>query len=226
MLSENIIEYDIQTGYIYNEYDISEFNDDWTDLIYTGSEIVLVGTKYDLYFDYKTKKLSKIVSLETIDKKFSTLLVDLPKIENKIMIKDELYTYTDEKNQIMTKQKIYDVEKLIINDSFYYGLTDGIYLSSYNETTRTKTYISTLLYKDNDTDVKFYKEYDRLVVHGNFTNKDEVYIILDKLFDKRIYKFDTNKNVYYINSYGLKGQYSIYLKVNNKIMKIDKYVNF
>ena len=126
----------------------------------------------------------------------------------------------------MTKQKIYDVEKLIINDSFYYGLIDGIYLSSYNETTQTKTYISTLLYKDNDTDVKFYKEYDRLVVHGNFTNKDEVYIILDKLFDKRIYKFDTNKNVYYINSYGLKGQYSIYLKVNNKIMKIDKYVNF
>ena len=81
LLSENIIEYDIQTGYIYNEYDISEFNDDWTDLIYTGSEIVLVGTKYDLYFDYKTKKISKIVSLETIDKKFSTLLVDLPKIE-------------------------------------------------------------------------------------------------------------------------------------------------
>lgn len=226
LLSENIIEYDIQTGYIYNEYDISEFNDDWTDLIYTGSEIVLVGTKYDLYFDYKTKKISKIVSLETIDKKFSTLLVDLPKIENKIMIKDELYTYTNENNQIMTKQKIYDVEKLIINDSFYYGLIDGIYLSSYNETTQTKTYISTLLYKDNDTDVKFYKEYDRLVVHGNFTNEDEVYIILDKLFDKRIYKFDTNKNVYYINSYGLKGQYSIYLKVNNKIMKIDKYVNF
>ena len=226
LLSKNVIEYDIQTGYIYNEYDISEFDDNWLDLIYTGSEIVLVGTKYDLYFDYKTKKLSKLVSTETVDSKFSTILVDLPKINSATIFQDNLYTYTRDDTQITSQEKIYDIKDLVINELFFYKLSKGIYISSYNKTIESKKYISTLLYKENDTDVKVYKEYDRLVIEGNFKSDDEVYIILDKLFDKHIYKFDSNKKVFYINSYGLKGQYSIYIKVNNKIMKTDKYVNF
>lgn len=226
LLSKNVIEYDIQTGYIYNEYDISEFDDNWLDLIYTGSEIILVGTKYDLYFDYKTKKLSKLVSTETVDSKFSTILVDLPKINTATIFQDNLYTYTRGDTQITSQEKIYDIKDLVINELFFYKLSKGIYISSYNKTIESKKYISTLLYKENDTDVKVYKEYDRLVIEGNFKSDDEVYIILDKLFDKHIYKFDSNKKVFYINSYGLKGQYSIYIKVNNKIMKTDKYVNF
>ena len=226
LLSDNIIEYDIQTGFVSKEFDLSKFNDNWYDLIYNDNEIILVGTQYDLYFDYDTNKLVKIVSTNDVDAEFSTMLVDLPKIQSKITLKDNIYTYTDNQGQIMSAEKIYDIQRLTLNDLVYYELKDGINISNYNETPQTKKYISTLFYENNDTNAKFYKEYDRLVVEADFNTSDEVYIILDKLFDKRIYKFDSNKNVYYLNSYGLNGEYSIYLKVNNKVMKVDKYINF
>ena len=77
-------------------------------------------------------------------------------------------------------------------------------------------------------DIKLKKETDRLVVSGKFKKEDKVYVILDKFMDKKIYDVDIKENTTYkyINSTNLEGKYSIYLKINDKLYKTNKYVNF
>ena len=57
---------------------------------------------------------------------------------------------------------------------------------------------------------------------GKFKKDDEVYLILDKFLDKRIYDIKSNTTI--INQYGLEGKYSIYLKINNTIYKTNTYI--
>ena len=54
----------------------------------------------------------------------------------------------------------------------------------------------------------------------NNTGK-EVYLILDKLFDKRIYEVKDTK---YVNLNGLKGKYTIYYRIDGKVYKTDYYI--
>ena len=66
------------------------------------------------------------------------------------------------------------------------------------------------------------------MITGEFNKDDYVYIILDKFLDKRIYKLDTSNKISYkyIHNNSLKGKYSIYIKINDKIYKINNYINF
>lgn len=50
---------------------------------------------------------------------------------------------------------------------------------------------------------------------------DKVYLILDKFMDKKVYDVDEVK---YINITGLKGKYTIYVKIKDNIYKTDYYV--
>lgn len=52
-------------------------------------------------------------------------------------------------------------------------------------------------------------------------SRDKVYSILDKFMDKRVYEVDEVK---YINVTGLKGKYTIYLKINDTLYKTDYYI--
>ena len=89
-----------------------------------------------------------------------------------------------------------------------------------NETKTTKKRISLLKYskyKDKNIDIKM--DSDRITINNN--SDDEVYIILDKVLDKRVYKVVDTK---YINLEGLNGKYTVYYKINNKVYKTDYYI--
>ena len=60
---------------------------------------------------------------------------------------------------------------------------------------------------------------NRISIYNN-TGK-EVYLILDKLFDKRIYEVKDTK---YVNLNGLKGKYTIYYRIDGKVYKTDYYI--
>lgn len=76
----------------------------------------------------------------------------------------------------------------------------------------------------NQYNINITKTKDNLQVNGNFTKDDEVYLILDKFLDKKIY--DINNNEIIINKKGLSGKYSIYIKINDTIYKTDNYIKF
>ena len=67
--------------------------------------------------------------------------------------------------------------------------------------------------------IKLKVDSDRITVTNN--SDDIVYIILDKLFDKRVYEVVDTK---YINLEGLKGKYTVYYKINGKVYKTDYYI--
>ena len=50
---------------------------------------------------------------------------------------------------------------------------------------------------------------------------DKVYLILDKFMDKKVYDVDEVK---YINITGLKGKYTIYVKIKDTLYKTDYYI--
>lgn len=96
-------------------------------------------------------------------------------------------------------------------------------------------------------DIKLTKEEDRLVLNGTFKKSDEVEILLYNKMKINTYKVPISKRAYtalcvdiltkeekknginitkYINSAGLKGKYSLYIKINNKTYNTEKYILF
>lgn len=67
--------------------------------------------------------------------------------------------------------------------------------------------------------IEIIKESDRIKIKNN--NSDNIYLILDKFMDKKIYDVDDIK---YINFNGLSGKYTIYYKIGKKIYKTNYYV--
>lgn len=77
---------------------------------------------------------------------------------------------------------------------------------------------------DIDFDINIKKEFNRIVINSEDLNECDNYLILDKLFDKRVYELCDNTT--YVYTYDFEGEYSIYFKVNGKIYKTDKYLKF
>lgn len=96
-------------------------------------------------------------------------------------------------------------------------------------------------------DIKLTKEEDRLVLNGTFKKSDKVEILLYNKMKINTYKVPISKRAYtalcvdiltkeekknginitkYINSTGLKGKYSLYIKINNKTYNTEKYILF
>ena len=81
--------------------------------------------------------------------------------------------------------------------------------------------------------ISLYKDVYGLKVKGTFKENDDVQIILDNVLDKKTYNLltptDSKKKITtsrYISEDGIKGKYYIYLRINGKIYKLHKYVNF
>ena len=72
-------------------------------------------------------------------------------------------------------------------------------------------------YDDSTIDVKM--DVNRISVYNKNGNK--IYLILDKLFDKRIYEI---KDIKYINLNGLNGKYTIYYKIDGRVYKTDYFI--
>ena len=132
----------------------------------------------------------------------------------------------NENIRIKSNNQIYDIENINLDNDVYFYLTDGIYLSKYKETETSNKNINILFSKEYQEEINIYKERDRLVIEYDFNKDDKVYFVLDKFLGKKVYEIDTSKNVKYINSYGLSGKYTIYLKINDKLLKLNEYVKF
>lgn len=217
ILSENIILIDIQTGKALREYNLYKTTDNYVNLLYdeNTNQVILNGENVTLYYDYEKGNLDRIIgNKEYVSDELSTYFVDAPNID------------VEENIRIKSNNQIYDIESIYFDKDVYFNITKGIYLSKYKETETSNKNINILFSKEYKDKINIYKEYDRLVIEYNFNEDDEVYFILDKFLGKKVYEIDTSKNIKYINSYGLSGKYTMYLKINDKLLKLNEFVKF
>lgn len=107
-----------------------------------------------------------------------------------------------------------------------YIITKGMLFKNDNKSKESNKNILLIGYKNIDNNYKKYnikltQKTDYFELKGNFENQ-EVYLILDKFLDKRIYDINSNETI--ISMQTLKGKYSIYLKINNTIYKTNIYI--
>ena len=217
ILSENIILIDIQTGKVLKEYDLYKTTDNYVNLLFdeNTNQVILNGENVTLYYDYEKGNLDKIIgNKEYVSDELSTYFVDTPNID------------VEENIKIKSNNQIYDIESIYLDKDVYFNITKGIYLSKYKETETSNKNINILFSKEYKDKINIYKEYDRLVVEYDFNEDDEVYFVLDKFLGKKVYEIDTSKNIKYINSYGLSGKYTMYLKINDRLLKLNEFVKF
>jgi len=122
---------------------------------------------------------------------------------------DNVYNYEE-------KHFIGDVNYKNIEGIRFYNKTtskisdDNLWLLSYDKIS------------DDEIDIK--KEFNRIVISSDRINDCNTYLILDKLFDRKIYKLCDNYN--YIYTYDFSGKYSIYFKIDDKIYKTNKFLKY
>lgn len=198
-------------GKIYNEYLIS--ND------YYGINYVIDNNAYIL-----SDKLY-LIDLQAgniISKYFKNDNYDFINIiDNKIVVgnNDNCLIYEEKKLKEYNCNKKYNVYSFYnntinytINGSKRYGFLERTSVSNKN--------ISLLKYTNKDfKDINFKIDTDRITIKNDTGKK--IYVILDKLFDKRIYEVDDIK---YINKKGLRGKYTIYIKKGKKTYKTNYYI--
>ena len=228
-LFDSILEIDL-LGKIYKEYKIDEG--------YTGSYIELENSYLILSKDLLEidKQNGEIITRYKLDSQYNTItlndnVVILSSTNSALKIdlntkKQAEITFSSNKNERENTIEFYTTKK-------NYKLSYGTSFAEKSETETSKESFLLINYKNPDDnykkyDIKLKKETDRLVVSGKFKKEDKVYVILDKFMDKKIYDVDIKENTTYkyINSTNLEGKYSIYLKINDKLYKTNKYVNF
>ena len=228
-LFDSILEIDL-LGKIYKEYKIDEG--------YTGSYIELENSYLILSKDLLEidKQNGEIITRYKLDSQYDNItlndnIVILSSTNSALKIdlstkKQAEITFSSNKNERENNIEFYTTKK-------NYKLSYGTSFAEKSETETSKESFLLINYKNPDDnykkyDIKLKKETDRLVVSGKFKKEDKVYVILDKFMDKKIYDVDIKENTTYkyINSANLEGKYSIYLKINDKLYKTNKYVNF
>ena len=228
-LFDSILEIDL-LGKIYKEYKIDEG--------YTGSYIELENSYLILSKDLLEidKQNGEIITRYKLDSQYDNItlndnIVILSSTNSALKIdlstkKQAEITFSSNKNERENNIEFYTTKK-------NYKLSYGTSFAEKSETETSKESFLLINYKNPDDnykkyDIKLKKETDRLVVSGKFKKEDKVYVILDKFMDKKIYDVDIKENTTYkyINSTNLEGKYSIYLKINDKLYKTNKYVNF
>jgi len=189
---------------------------------YNLIEIDLLGKIHKQYIldtpylgDYKeteTTLIIKSTSLITIDKQTGTILntvTNQEKSEEVLSLKTKLLPpYTNQKNYSITTSTKYNLTKETPQS------IKNIFLIGYIEPDK----------KYQNYNIKIIKTTENLQIIGNFTDDDEIYLILDKFLDKKVYDINTNHTI--INKHGLSGKYSIYIKINDTIYKTNNYIKF
>lgn len=200
-------------GKIYNEY-IPASPYYGTSAIYDDNILILSDKIYEI--DMQT---GGVVKEYIKNDGYDSLFVNDGKI---IVGKDSDYYQLDDEELI----KIDYSFDIYINHNFYnntsnYKLIKGCRFGTLNETDMYKENISLLGYESNmPDDILIDMDVNRIRVINNSSSK-EIYFILDKFLDKRIYLVEDIK---YINLTGLKGKYTVYLKISDDIYKTNYYI--
>ena len=145
---------------------------------------------------------------------------------------------------------IYRSEKIDIYESYLFTIGEASILGSFDETTSEKSEsgIFSLSNKiPENYDLSLSREYDRLVVSGTFIPGDMVDVILYRNFKLNYYSMPVTKTPYaalcidnytdeekedgivikkYINDVGIKGNYTVFMKINDVIYSTGYKVRF
>lgn len=197
-------------GKVYGEYLLSD--DYYGDSIYDDGNIYTLS-KNIVMIDSQTGTISNLGKNDN----YSYINV----IDGNVVVgkEDKFYSVKDKKfSEVESSEKsnIY---------SFYDGISEYKIVKGvrYGKLTTTNKYdkdISIIKYDKYDgKDINIKMDVNRISIYNN-TGK-EVYLILDKLFDKRIYEVKDTK---YVNLNGLKGKYTIYYRIDGKVYKTDYYI--
>lgn len=194
ILSENLIEIDKQSGIILNKYNL---NNSYNHISYNekNKELTLTNTEESLIINTTTKE--QTTSSLTAQTKESTI-----------------------QNSLTTT---------LYQDNSHYRLTKGIKFDSTIKTKESSENIFLINYKKPDKtyqkyNIKFKKTSSNLQIDIKLDTSDEVYLILDKFLDKRVYDIKEEHTI--INKESLSGKYSLYIKINDTIYKTNTYVKF
>lgn len=240
----------------YNGHFLVHSDRDIGDGYYTGIvEMDMLGKiYYNYYIDKGGYKKSYVIDNNNCIYVLSDGYVNYVSLLNGDIIKsyktDDKYDYIEiEDNKIICSNSdksisidikngtIEDIDRLYINNNLYYNdinelnnykFIDGINLGGYTKTSTSNKRIWLFNYKKLDKNIDVYKESDRLVVKGNFASDNDIYVILDGIKGKKVYKMDNDGDNYYkyINDIGLKGKYTIYIKIDNVLYKSEYFVKF
>lgn len=197
-------------GKVYGEYLLSD--DYYGNSIYADGNIYVLS-KNIVMIDSQTGTISNLGKNDN----YSYINV----INGNVIVgkEDKFYSVKDKKfSEVESSEKsnIY---------SFYDGISEYKIVKGvrYGKLTTTNKYdkdISIIKYDKYDgKDINIKMDVNRISIYNN-TGK-EVYLILDKLFDKRIYEVKDTK---YVNLNGLKGKYTIYYRIDGKVYKTDYYI--
>lgn len=197
-------------GKVYGEYLLSD--DYYGNSIYADGNIYALS-KNIVMIDSQTGTISNLGKNDN----YSYINV----INGNVIVgkEDKFYSVKDKKfSEVESSEKsnIY---------SFYDGISEykivkGVRYGKLTTTNRYDKDISIIKYDKYDgKDINIKMDVNRISIYNN-TGK-EVYLILDKLFDKRIYEVKDTK---YVNLNGLKGKYTIYYRIDGKVYKTDYYI--
>jgi len=198
-------------GKIYNEYLLSNS--------YYG-----YNTIYDNDILVLSDKILRIDSQtgEVIDELFDNDNYDYIGIcDDSIIVHNEggFYKYSD--------GKLNDIDySYTLSSNDLYNATSNYKIikpKRYGELNKTKVSdkrISLIKYDKSDLkDIDISMDNERVIVTSK--NSDKVYVIFDKLFDKKIYEVSGTK---YINNTSFNGKYTIYYSINDKVYKTNYYI--
>ena len=135
------------------------------------------------------------------------------------------FDYDKSTKDVVNEQNSILENKIHIRYGNYYKKAVQNRFGQSKETNIDDLDINLLFYKKTDKNyddyqIEFNYEFDRIVVSKK---KDkEIYIILDKFGERKVYNMNSNK--YYINTVNLSGRYDIYVKIDDKVYKTDYYV--
>ncbi len=198
-------------GKIYNEYLIPK---DYYGINYVDNDRVYILSNNLYLIDLQT---GKIISDIFKNKDFNFVNV----------INDEIIVGDGDKCYIYKEKKLREHECIRNNNNYsLYNKTTNYVINgprkygTLNQTIISGEKVSLFKYDNKDFDgINFSVDSDRITI-TNTTGK-KVYIILDKLFDRKVYEVEEIK---YINKKGLKGKYTIYIKKGKKIYKTNYYI--
>lgn len=197
-------------GKVYGEYLLSD--DYYGNSIYDDGNIYALS-KNIVMIDSQTGTISNLGKNDN----YSYINV----IDGNVIVgkEDKFYSVKDKKfSEVESsgKSNIYS----FYDDISEYKIVKGVRYGKLTTTNRYDKDISIIKYDKYDgKDIKIKMDVNRISIYNN-TGKD-VYLILDKLFDKRIYEVKDTK---YVNLNGLKGKYTIYYRIDGKVYKTDYYI--
>lgn len=225
--SASLVEVDM-LGKVYFEYNCEHgFNGQY---VLIDNNMVLLGKNY-IYI--VNRQSGEIIREIEIDNSYSMMEF----VEGEFIIGDgnEFKRIDWEKGQLVSTDKVLSGSRRLVYEKtklgFDFSLGLGVRFGELRETLVSNKRISLFNYDKLDIDaglykINIYKEEDRLVVRGNFDAK--AYVILENGVSKKVYEMDRDTLGYYkyISEVGLEGEYSIYLKVGDKLYKSEYYAEF